>query len=352
MALASLWASEQRATNRSGHGATGSTLSSLSSHQSDITPTANITVTSTSDVANSTDGLCSLREAITAANSDVASGVLAGECVAGSSSGSDTIDLSGVAGTISLTTALPDIGSGMTILGPGANILTVRRSTASGTPSFRIFNIQGSTVAISGMTISGGDLANAGGGAGILNSGGSLTLADSSVSFNRVTGLNTVGGGILNINNGSLTLTNSSVNANTAPTGGGIRSDSGTVKITNSTLSRNSSGAVSSRFTNLFLYNSTISDNSTGTNGNGAGIFADGGTMVVYNCTIAGNRTGFGGSGGGIFSDLGGQGSVFLRNNIIAQNTNQNTPSCAGTINHPRPCSLIWMAGSSARAIT
>src|SRR5216683_3054349 len=49
-----------------------------------------ITVNSVGDIANSTDGLCTLREAITAANTNTASGATAGECAAGDSSGSDT----------------------------------------------------------------------------------------------------------------------------------------------------------------------------------------------------------------------------------------------------------------------
>ncbi|MGB0121516.1 MAG: CSLREA domain-containing protein [Solirubrobacterales bacterium] len=53
---------------------------------------ATITVNSTSDVANGADGECTLREAITAANSDVASGVTGGECGAGS--GPDAIGFS------------------------------------------------------------------------------------------------------------------------------------------------------------------------------------------------------------------------------------------------------------------
>ena len=51
---------------------------------------ANIVVTSTSNNTFN-DGVCTLREAITAANNNVASGSGApGECVAGSSSGKDT----------------------------------------------------------------------------------------------------------------------------------------------------------------------------------------------------------------------------------------------------------------------
>src|SRR5262245_34912092 len=44
---------------------------------------ATITVNSTSDAAVNNDGLCTLREAITAANLNTASGAVAGECVKG-----------------------------------------------------------------------------------------------------------------------------------------------------------------------------------------------------------------------------------------------------------------------------
>src|ERR1044072_6734941 len=78
-----------------------------------------ITVNSTADVANANDGLCTLREAITAANTNTASGGVAGECAAGSSDASDIIDLTGLSGSITLTAALPDISSDATLNGPG-----------------------------------------------------------------------------------------------------------------------------------------------------------------------------------------------------------------------------------------
>src|SRR5688500_4718441 len=56
---------------------------------------------------------CTLREAISAANSNV---------------GADTINFS-VTGTINLATALPAINDDLAINGPGANQLTVQRST-------------------------------------------------------------------------------------------------------------------------------------------------------------------------------------------------------------------------------
>ena len=76
---------------------------------------ATMTVNSTDDVANGTDGKCTLREAITAANTDTASGAVAGECVAGS--GDDAIFFS-VMGTINLQSALPDITTAMAANGP------------------------------------------------------------------------------------------------------------------------------------------------------------------------------------------------------------------------------------------
>lgn len=96
---------------------------------------ATLTVNSTADTV-ADDGECTLREAITAANSDTASGVTAGECIAGS--GSDTINFnitgtadftnSGQNGyTITPSTALPIIKSTVVINGysqPGASANT------------------------------------------------------------------------------------------------------------------------------------------------------------------------------------------------------------------------------------
>src|SRR5688572_27371751 len=76
-----------------------------------------IIVNSNADVANGSDGFCTLREAIGAANSNTASGAAAGECAAGSSSESDTINFS-VTGTITLLTALPDLSTSLSIIGP------------------------------------------------------------------------------------------------------------------------------------------------------------------------------------------------------------------------------------------
>ena len=95
-----------------------------------------LTVTSTAD-----SGAGSLREAIAAA------------------SNGDTIQFAPALNgqTIALTSGELVIDKNITISGPGPNQLTVQRSTATGTPAFRIFHVTpGHTVTIEGLTISGG----------------------------------------------------------------------------------------------------------------------------------------------------------------------------------------------------
>ena len=128
-----------------------------------------------------TGGVCTLRAAIQEANSR---------------SFCDSIDInfSGVTSPIVLNSTLPDINHNININGPGPNKLTVMRSTANGTPNFRIFTILANmTVNISGVTLSngdpsagaGGNIANGSGGA--IRNSGNLTLTNMAVSGNRVT---------------------------------------------------------------------------------------------------------------------------------------------------------------------
>src|SRR5688572_6436783 len=118
---------------------------------------ADITVNSLADDADGADGECTLREAITAANTDRTSGTATGECLKGD--GADVIHfaLPGTAPwTVTLTEALPALTSNIEIVGPGADQLTVRRADTAA--PFSIFTIIGTTtvVTISGMTISNG----------------------------------------------------------------------------------------------------------------------------------------------------------------------------------------------------
>src|SRR6516162_4893442 len=122
---------------------------------------ATITVTSTADA-----GPGSLRQAITSA------------------ADGDIIDFS-VTGTITLTSGELLLSKALSVKGPGADVLSVQRSTAGGTPGFRIFNIQSSgIVALSGLTIQNGQ-ADFGG--GIHNESATLTIRDCAIVGNAVT---------------------------------------------------------------------------------------------------------------------------------------------------------------------
>ncbi len=273
---------------------------------------ATLTVNSIADTA-ANDGVCTLREAITSANTDTASGAAAGECAAGS--GTDTITFS-VTGIINLTGVLPDISTNMTIDGPGAALLTVRRDTGG---SYRIFNVPlGVTAAIDGLTISNGNSILGG---GIRNSG-TLTVTNSTLSGNTASGDS--GGGIYN--NGTLTVTNTTLSGNTATFGGGI-ANNGTLTLTNSTLSGNTvtnGGGIFNSGT-LTLTNSTLSNNSASNNGGG---IANAGPLTLTNSTISGNSAT---SGGGIFNT---NSALTLNNTIVANSTSGG--DCflfAGTIN-------------------
>lgn len=275
-----------------------------------------ITVNSVADVTNGTDGLCTLREAIAAANTDTASGLAMGECVAGS--GEDIISFT-TSGTITLLTALPDLSTSISINGPGANLLTVQRSTATGTPNFRIFNVSSSiTATISGLTISGGrsNLSGAG-----VSNGGTLTLARVTITNNTAElGLGH-GGGVSNT--GDLTLTHSTVSGNTGGVGGGGISNSNLITIMNSTIVGNLAGSTGPGG-GLYnsggiatVTNSTFSANTTNTNG--GGVFNTGGTVILTNTTVTNNATTNGTCGGVV-----GSSGTRVKNTIIANNLNSD----------------------------
>jgi CSLREA domain-containing protein len=139
---------------------------------------AMITVNSTADTV-ADDAHCTLHEAIVAANTHTASGVTVGECAAGS--GADVLDLTGVSGTITLTSALPSITTDMAIAGPGAANLTI-----SGSDLYRVFFVtNGAAVSISDLTIAhgravgghGGNSDGSGGGGGSADMGGGVFVS-------------------------------------------------------------------------------------------------------------------------------------------------------------------------------
>jgi CSLREA domain-containing protein len=286
-----------------------------------------ITVTTTDDEVNS-DGDCSLREAVIAANGDTA----VDACPAGN--GADTIilpagefifSLAGTSENGALTGDL-DILDDLTIIGAGANDTYI---DANGLD--RVFELLASSqVRLVRLTARGGNSGNTAGGNTRLTDGTTLTLefvrisdtaVDTEAAIYAITGStlnmytsrieNNLSGGLYVQPEAVITAYNSSIsgNINADGSGGGVNS-SGIVTLVNSTLSGNSVGFV-------------------------GGAIISSGTLNLYNVTIAQNTagtSGISGSSGGI-SVLGG--TAVLRNSIVADNvleTSGIVPDCLGTI--------------------
>ncbi len=267
---------------------------------------------------------------ITVANTnDSGSGSLRA-AVADASPG-DTIDLSGLSGTINLSNPVR-IDKTLTIVGPGAADLTVVGGAGSSDSVFKIQGGNGVTT-ISGLTVTGGEnsaincwaqtyaalkldgvvvTGNAGSVAGGLYSVncGSLEIVDSTFSNNNSTYYG--GGGIGFRGTGSVTITgstfdNNSVNGSSYATGGGAFVDtSGTVSIANSTFTNNYSyyagAGVDLHSNDVWISGSTFAHNTSKNDwGGGASIESkgNGGNLSIRTSTFADNHSP---TGGGIAS--------------------------------------------------
>ena len=207
-----------------------------------------VTKTTDSDDGSCDANDCSLREAITRANT---------------LSTDDTITFKSSAnGTITLGSALPALANNgtLTITGNGRTN-TIVNGIVSGGNTVRVFRVaSGATVKIANMTITKGD-------GGIENYGGTLTVTSCSISGNSTA----LGGGIANVSvlnhDATLTVTNSTISGNSAQgQGGGISTSIDSVTtVNNSTISGNSAafGGGIDNIGTLNLNNSIVA-NSTG----------------------------------------------------------------------------------------
>ena len=145
----------------------------------------------------------------------------------------DTINFDlGSAATITLTSGqLPTINDGaeLTIAGGSADI------TVSGDHKYQVFNVDFGKLALNNLTVAdGGGLR----GNGIYNFSGTVTLSNSTLSGNSSSG-------IVNLNGGTVTVSNSTLSGNSDAVGGGIYSEgdgqgTGKLEVSNSTFSGNS----------------------------------------------------------------------------------------------------------------
>ena len=352
---------------------------------------ATITVTTTLDVVNPTDGLCSLREAVIAANTNTPSGGIVGECNAGSVAptvdqivlGAQTYTLTitgpgedaGASGDLDLTESatISGVSAASTIIrGNGVswddrilhvvatpataagvivtiNDLTVQDGKLSGTgvntvlSGGAIYN-QG-TLTINNSVIKNSSLISAQAtaqGGGISNEA-SLAINGSSISGNAANGASfnlTLGGGIYSQFPSQTTLTDSSIVGNSTTRAGGGAWCYGDCTFIRSTISGNTSadhaGGVAIVGATASMTNSTVSGNigNSAFPAFGGGIMVDGvssrlGVLTLDSSTIAGNSIP-NGTAGGISMGSASSASISIRNTIIAGNSALNGIDCAG----------------------
>jgi hypothetical protein len=173
---------------------------------------------------------------------------------------------------------LSNVSLSTSISGPAADV------KISGNDASRVFDINGASAVLSGLTITGG---SAGTGGGVANYGGELSLTNVTISGNSANG----GGGLFNA--GTATLTNVTVSGNSAATAGGLFNLHGMLSLTNVTVSGNSAAYAGGGLYNYkgttSLTNVTVSGNSASNTG---GLYNYGGTTSLTNTIVAGNSSG------------------------------------------------------------
>jgi len=292
----------------------GSALSNTAITTGTVYPAGGYVVDSTADTV-AVDGHVTLREAILAANGNTA----VGDAHAGSSSTTDVIIFSSSLDgqTINLTAGELPVSDNLTIIGPGADQLTINAGGLS-----RIFDVTASkTVTISGLTLKGGFTANGGG--AVYNSSGTVSLS-------------------------GLTITGSS-----ASSGGGVASAGGVLTISNSTIygdsttGSGSGGGLAVTGGQAIIDQSTVSGNSA-TGGNGGGIYSTtSGALTVRQCTIALNSAK---QGGGIYAQ---SALPVLTNTLVAQDqASLSGADVYGGFSMSSSYNLIGVIDSTATGLT
>ncbi|MFO0780429.1 MAG: choice-of-anchor Q domain-containing protein [Candidatus Gracilibacteria bacterium] len=290
-----------------------------------------------------------------------------------SNPGPDTIELA-AAGTYTLTaidnsdpthgpSGLPVITSNITIHGNNA---TIQRSSAGGTPNFRIALI-GATgnLSLDHATLKNGITSSSTSGGGMSFVSGSVGLLDNVTFDGNSTG--TSGGALRNAGTGVLTITNSTFQNNHAnssggavvndPTAGGVTN----MVVSNTVFTSNSAGSAAGAIENtgkislnavqitsntageaggirnrsgiMTLTNSLVNLNSaTGVSKYAGGLFSTSSTETIDNTTFTGNTSTF--SGGGIAKIT--LGTLTMTNSTIQSNSSTSNGGgyySSGTVN-------------------
>jgi CSLREA domain-containing protein len=267
------------------------------------------------------DGACTLREAILLANE----GSTISDCTRPQGNTLvDLINLQALTGTIELASPLPEITDSLSIWGPDANRLAIRR--ADNAPEFRIFTVgSGIDFGLTNLTLTGGRAAS--GGALYAEENTRLSLYKVILYANWVT---SSGGGVFSL--GEMNASNTTLYANYAGSSGGAIYSRGQVTIEGSTFWSNTSASAGG---GLYLAgsgvssitNSTFTDN--GTTSAGSAVFVSAGELNLISVTAAYENQA---THGDSIANAGGQVSLF--NTALAG-------TCAGTLTSPNGYNFI-----------
>ena len=295
-----------------------------------------ISVTTPTDVVDGNDGLCSLREAVIAANSNAASGAAAGECVAGSNTQTDMIVLAdgetyllAIAGADedNATTGDLDIADNTAVLDIQFTVTNNSSATIDADDIDRVLHIENAAVELNKIALVNGSASPGSNkiGGGIFNNNGIITMNGGEVrASNAVTG-----GGIYNYSSsptgGQISLNGTQVILNGAGVVGGIFSggDNALLMVDGAVVRANGANAYGGGLGisggRLIVDDSTISLNTAQTNG--GGIYADGGaTITITNSLIEANEVSAGNGGGIYLEDADTQDNLTLQNSTIKDN--------------------------------
>jgi hypothetical protein len=302
-----------------------------------ITDTTTGTANNCTDqsVAGAAPGmLCSLRDAIAAANA-----------IAAGSNVTIIFDqtIFATAQTILLSNGQLELSKNTAITGTttGDGLAEKSLVTVNGNNASTIFVVDsGVTASLNSLIISGGKQITPGVGysGGIINKG-TLAVNSCTLTGNVADLTNGTGGAIYSTGTGTLTISGSTISGNTASAAGGGLFNNGTAIVSNTTIDGNTStggfaggGGIDNQGT-LTLINSTISNNSA-TQSHGGAIY-NFGTLTMDNTTIARNAAMFSNSlGGGIYNTP--NHTVTMRNSTIAGNSvnGQGTGNGGGIYNY------------------
>jgi hypothetical protein len=269
------------------------------------------------------DDDCSLRGAIYYANNNTAELFIINVPA-------DTYTLTGLNGdNINLSGDL-DVREPMTIIGAGKDETIIQAATASGEGTDRVIEIRGAegAVLITDLTIRYGRvITGSDGGAGVFQAStvSDLTLERVTITENEVV-IDGHGGGILS--QGTLNITDSTISNNsTTAEGGGLYDTGDTVTILRSTISGNTANIGGGYANNnvALLRNVTISGNDAVTSGGGISQWNTG-DLTLYNATVYDNTVTGGATSGWAIDDS----RTFTSFNSIFSAVNYNSACVNG----------------------